>query len=296
MRWVLAVFLGACTYGFVPTVTKSAYAAGFAPIALVGSQLLFAAIILWVLASFFSKGHPTKKETLQLLGAGTCTGMSSLFFNSSLQYLDASVAVVLLFQFTWIGLLVEAAIQRQWPSWRQWTAIAILGIGTVFASGAMGNTKEFVPVGVVWGLLSGLAYALILIFSGRVAPSVPSWTRAALMVTGGALLISLIKPLTYLVDGSLIRGLWVWAGANALVSSVIPMSLFSFGIPKIKPGAATLLGAAELPSTVFISWLLLNEFVSFIQWLGVVIILFGIAFPELMRKWKPRQRTSQTAS
>jgi drug/metabolite transporter (DMT)-like permease len=49
---------------------------------------------------------------------------------------------------------------------------------------------------------------------------------------------------------------------------------------------ATILSAAELPMAIFMSSVVLHEDVSALQWLGVVIILLGIAVPELARKWQ----------
>lgn len=288
VRWMLAVFAGACSYGFVGTIAKSAYAAGFSSNELVGSQMLFAALALWALAAAFSKRRATPRESWLLLGAGTCIGMTSLFYYTSLKYLDASIAIVMLFQFTWIGLFIEAIIQRKFPKWEQWMAIGLLGIGTALAAGLASGGAPLSAIGVGWGLLSGLTYALVLIFSGRAAPAAPSFTRAALMVTGGVIFVLVVSPPTFLVSGALQRGLWTWASANALFSSVIPISLFSLGIPKIGPSAGTILGAAELPASVFVSWLLLNEIVSTMQWLGVAVILLAIALPELVRATKGR--------
>lgn len=277
------VFIGACSYGFVGTVVKLAYAEGFTTQELVGAQTFFAAIILWILAMLFSKRRPSRKEAMQLLGAGTCIGTTSLCYYSSLQYLDASIAIVMLFQFTWIGILLEAIIQRKRPLRSEWIAIGILAVGTVMAAGMTHGGFELNPLGVTWGLLSAVSFAFVFIVSGRVAPAVSSWNRAALLVTGGLTFIFLVSPPMFLINGSLQQGLWMWAGANAFSSTVIPIGLFSLGVPHIGPASATILGAAELPSSVFVSWVLLRESISSTRWWGVLVILIGIAYPELSR-------------
>jgi drug/metabolite transporter (DMT)-like permease len=47
---------------------------------------------------------------------------------------------------------------------------------------------------------------------------------------------------------------------------------------------ATILNAAELPVEVLAAAIVLVEAVSGLQWVGVLVILVGIAFPHLMEK------------
>ena len=47
-------------------------------------------------------------------------------------------------------------------------------------------------------------------------------------------------------------------------------------MPHISSGLGSLLSASELPTALFFSFLLLGESISFLQIIGVVILLFGI--------------------
>lgn len=290
MRWMVAVLLGACSYGFVGTIAKTAYGAGFTAPQLVGAQQLLAALGLWTMALLSSAKRPTLKEALLLLAAGTTTGMSGLCYYGALQRLDASIAIVMLFQFTWIGILLEALIQRRFPGRDKLVAVALLCLGTILAAGLLdGGAHRLSPVGVALGLLSGLAYALVLIVSGRVAPQASPWYRSALIVSGGALLVLAVNPPTFLVDGSFLGGLWFWGSANALFGSILPIGLFAVGVPKIGAEMATILGAAELPAAVFMSRVALKDPVSPLQWLGVAIILVAIAVPHWLGRSAPQK-------
>ena len=67
-------------------------------------------------------------------------------------------------------------------------------------------------------------------------------------------------------------------------------------MPHIGPGLGTILTASELPVAVTLSALILAEFVSFSQWVGVVIILIGIAAGNLKPKDKIESVSIQTKS
>ncbi|MNP85125.1 hypothetical protein D3C76_1847240 [compost metagenome] len=53
---------------------------------------------------------------------------------------------------------------------------------------------------------------------------------------------------------------------------------------------AGILGAVELPIAVLLSSIVLHEHVSGLQWFGVIIVLIGVALPEL---YKLRMRRSR---
>lgn len=294
MRSMILVFLGACSYGAVGSLAKYAYEAGFTAPQLVGTQQLLACCGLWALALLLGQQRPSIREALLLLLAGTTTGISGLCYYGSLQYLDASIAIVMLFQFTWMGIMIEALLQRRPPGREKVLAVILLGLGTVLAAGLLnGGPRSLSPAGVGLGLLSGLAYALVIIVTGRVAPQVSPWYRSALIVTGGAALVLAVFPPTFLFDGAFLQGLWLWGSGNALFGSILPIGLFSLGVPHIGPEAATILGAAELPAAVFLSWAILHESVSPLQWLGVTVILVGIAAPELLKRRHPAKEGLQ---
>ncbi|MNW15884.1 hypothetical protein D3C71_2145390 [compost metagenome] len=53
---------------------------------------------------------------------------------------------------------------------------------------------------------------------------------------------------------------------------------------------ATIMSAAELPTAVVMSFIVLHESVSGLQWLGVVVTMTGIMLPELLKRRQRVQR------
>jgi drug/metabolite transporter (DMT)-like permease len=75
--------------------------------------------------------------------------------------------------------------------------------------------------------------------------------------------------------------IWPYGILLGTFGAVIPVLLFGLGAPKINPGLASILSAGEFPVAVFASVLVLHEQVTSLQWLGIVVILLGIAYPQL---------------
>ncbi|NEW05042.1 EamA family transporter [Paenibacillus sp. SYP-B3998] len=297
MKYILFVLAGACSFGLLSTFVKKAYESGFNVGEVVGSQNLFGVLMLWFLvfvtakstkqASASSSFKVTRRQVFSLMAVGTTTGLTGMLYYAALQYISASFAIILLFQFTWMGILLEAILERKRPGKDKLFSLVILFIGIIMASGYIGGGQQAVSwIGITLGLLSAVTYALFIWFSGKTAKDVAPITRSAIMLTGSFILVMLIFPPHFLVNGALHQELLPWALLLALFGVVIPPLFYAIGVPKVGGGLATILSAAELPTAVVMSYVVLNEAVNWLQWLGVAVTMFGIALPELMKRKK----------
>ncbi|MNN93181.1 EamA-like transporter family protein [compost metagenome] len=80
---------------------------------------------------------------------------------------------------------------------------------------------------------------------------------------------------------SLNDGLWLYGLILGIFGAVLPVLLFALGAPKINSGLASILSAGEFPVAVTASVIVLHEQVTWLQWFGIVIILYGIAYPQI---------------
>ncbi|WP_103109840.1 EamA family transporter [Brevibacillus reuszeri] len=294
MRYILLVFLGACSYGILSTIVKLAYAQGYSPAEVIGGQMFFGFLLTWLPALFFLRTKPNGRQLLLLVAVGLAVGSTGVFYYNALQYIPASIAIVLLFQFTWMGVLAEAVISRQLPNKQTLLSLGLLLVGTILAGGLLetGGLAQFTFIGVIFGLLAAVAYTLFILFSGKAAVTVNPWIRSSGMATGSFLLVACIYPPVFIWNGVLLDGLFPYVFLLAFFGILIPTVCFNFGVPHTGPGMAAILGAAELPMAVFSSFIILHESVSLLQVTGVIIILIGIILPELMRKRGKRQKPS----
>lgn len=284
------VLIGSASYGILSTLTKFAYAEGFTPAQVVCSQMFFGALAFWTIGLFnwrrlWTVPLPT---ILLLLGGGAISGLTGVFYYQALRELTASYAVILLFQFTWIGLLVDWAWKKRRPGvWRWLALVCILG-GTLLSAGLDGTQAAASYKGIALGLLSALSYTLFINFSGHAATQLPILVRNTWMVTGAFLISLLIFSPEFLMDGSIMRGMWRWGGAMGIFGMVLPVYLFAKGVPKIGAGFSSLLGSVELPVVMAASIFILREQVTLMQGIGAAVIIGGIALSLL-------DKTPQTA-
>ncbi|MFB0831158.1 DMT family transporter [Brevibacillus laterosporus] len=283
LKYALLVFLGACSYGVLSTIIKLGMKEGFQVSQLVGSQFFIGWLLLILLTLLFNRKRVPVRSILQLIAGGFALSGTTIFYNLSVAELPASIAVVLLFQFTWIGVLLEAIVDRKKPSKEKIFSIVVLLMGTALAGGLLERGFESLSLaGILYGLLSAVTFALYIFASGRLGLDVPVFTKSLTMVTTAVIVVFTVFSPSFLVDGALGQGLWMYGLALSSLGIIIPVVFFSIGVPKVGSGLGTILGAAELPAAVIASVTVLGEHVSTLQWSGILLILLGIAIPPLM--------------
>ncbi|MFC5470362.1 DMT family transporter [Cohnella suwonensis] len=286
--WAVALVLtGAASYGLMSPVVKLAVRDGWSIGAITQAQVLFGAGLLWLamaISRLKGRGAETGgawgwKIMLALVAIGI-VGLSftTNFYNEALARLDASLAIVLLFQYTWITILLESIRARKWPSKPEWLSALLIAAGTVLAVGLLeGDLGRIDGVGVLYGLLSAVSYALFFFLAGFLPERLDPMAKSAVMSTASMGFVLLIYAqdsiATIDIGGSLI----VWGALLGFLGTAFPYFCFNYGIPRIGSGLSALLGAMELPAAVLGAFAILGEPLTAWQMLGVAIIIAGIA-------------------
>ena len=289
----LFVFLGASSFGILSTVIKTAYSKGYTVGEITGVQTFYGFIFLWAsfsLQKLFTKKSQKEKicsqplsllTTLKIILSGSFTGLVGIFYYLTINYLPASVAIILLMQYLWITLTIEVIFFKKKPNTAQLVATVFAILGAVLAGGAVGSSVELNVKGVVFGMLAALSYSIFLLTSGRVGNNLPVLKKRALIITGSWLISWLIFPPVFFFNGAFTSGLYQWGILIALMGTVIPPLFFAIGIPKTGVSLAAIISAIELPAAVLMAYIVLKEPVDTMRWVGVVMILVAIILPNL---------------
>jgi drug/metabolite transporter (DMT)-like permease len=78
-------------------------------------------------------------------------------------------------------------------------------------------------------------------------------------------------------------GLLQWGTFLAIFGTVIPPICFTTGMPKIGAGLSAILLTMELPAAIFCAHIILGEQVTFLQAIGVLIMLCTIIYLNLAK-------------
>lgn len=290
-RWMsmLLILAGASSYGMLSPCIKLAYAGGWDEARITAVQAAMGTALMWLLVALVpgTWKNPFSGPWVRLSLTGVFgLAMTTVFYNETLEKLDASVSIVLLFQFTWITILLECVASKRWPTLSQGLAIAAVMIGTMLAVDLFkADWGRLNGAGIALGLASACTYSIFLFAAGKVETDFHPLLKSAVMLTAGLLVILAIYPPAFVAEphvGSLL--LWgLWLGA---LGQVIPTICFLIGIPGTGSTVAALLGSLELPVAIIGAFFILREPVSWPQWLGMLLILGGILLSAKQTKQK----------
>ena len=156
----------------------------------------------------------------KLAGLGMLTCGTSIFYCFAMTILPVSASLTLLFQFTWIGLVIQILFSKRPPRLYELAAVAIILFGTVFASGCYKTgIAGYSLVGFACACLAALCCALFITLSGKVRISCSSAQRG-LIVSTGSLALSLVACPSIFASGALVNGLAPYAAVTGVFGLV----------------------------------------------------------------------------
>ncbi|MCA1060000.1 DMT family transporter [Rossellomorea aquimaris] len=279
----LCVLIGAGSYGIHASVVKLGFAEGYSVSEVTGVQYLFGVAMLFLAFLFTKKIRLSKKHWISLLGVGLLLSMTGIFYGLSLQAVPASIAVVMLFQFTWIGVLIESIYLRKLPSNKKLLSVLFLWMGTLLAGG-IGSSSDFRwaenSIGILFGFFAAITFALFLFFSGKVAKEVPTIQKSMMITLGGLLVVLIAFRPDFLHEPVQLVEMADFGMLVGIFGSILPVVFFAIGTPHIDSSLSTIMGAAELPAAILAAMWILEEQVLPLQFLGILLILIGIAIPQ----------------
>ncbi|WP_064094242.1 EamA family transporter [Rossellomorea aquimaris] len=283
----LCVLIGASSYGIHAAVVKIGFAKGYTVTEVTGIQYLFGLIMLCLAFLFTKKVKLSMKQLNSLLGIGILLSITGIFYGLSLHEVPASIAVVMLFQFTWIGLVIESIYMKKWPSTKKLVSVLLLWMGTLLAGGvgAPGGFQWSGNIlGIFYGFVAAITFALFLFFSGKVAKGVPTIQKSMVITLGGVIVVFLAFQPSFIQEPVGIIEMADFGLLVAIFGSILPVIFFAVGTPHLDSSISTIVGAAELPAAILAAMWILHEHVALLQFIGIFLILLGIAIPQLQFK------------
>lgn len=311
VKGVLFVGLGAAFYGMLATFVKLAYQENYTTAEVTTAQVFLGIAGLFILnifQTFTSKkelAKPQKKDIFKLILAGSSLGFTSLFYYLSVQYINVSIAIVLLMQSVWFSVVVESFITKKFPNARKILATIIVLAGTLLATNVFNSTIELDFKGVFWGILAAASFTMTMFTSNTIATYLPPFRKTFIMLFGAAIVVTVflffaqIGPqysdslksfyLNFSQNEANIRPfdfsiILKYGLILSLFGTILPPILFNTGFPHAGLGLGSIVSSLELPVSVTMAHVLLSEKVLPIQWCGIALILFAIVLMNLPSK------------
>ncbi|MEX0272972.1 MAG: DMT family transporter [Flavobacteriaceae bacterium] len=205
--------------------------------------------------------------------------LASLFDFIGLQYIKAGLERIILFVYPTIVVLLNKWIFKQPISSQQWWAIGITYLGVVITFYPEAQFfGESVYKGGAFVFLSALCFALYIAGSGQLIPrfGVVRFTAYGMMAS------TFFVVAHYLIKGDgqalnqpmEVYGLGI---AMAVLATLVPSFMTSEAIKRLGSSTYSIFGGWGPVSTILLAFFLLDERIGWVQWLGMGVVISGIA-------------------
>lgn len=277
----LLVLTAGCLWGFMGLLVRSTDSLGLGSMETCFLRALVTAAVMLILLLLFDR--PALKVRLKDLWCFAGSGIVSMsFFNycyfKTIMLTSLSVAAVLLYTAPVFVVLLSAPLFGEKLSRRKLLAALAAFLGCAFVSGIVGGAGRLSVSGILFGLGSGIGYALYSIFG-----------RYALERGYGSVTISFytfvfaLVPSSLLADtGSALAALTGDLGQFAFLSLLIlmvtlaPYLLYTKGLRGLENGTASILASVEPVVATLLGLLLYSEKLGFWNILGIALVLLSI--------------------
>lgn len=290
-KYVIAVLAAGCLWGTMGFFTRTLAtigvdAEGAILVRCAMAALCFAVTILVTKPAAF---RVRPKDFWCFFGSGVC---ALLFFTwcyfHAINLMSLSAAAILLYTAPTIVMLLSAVFFRERITALKLAALALAFFGCVLVSGVGGGGARLTAQGILFGLGSGVGYALYSIFArfaldrGYSSSTINFWS-CLLAALGAALIFGWQDTFAAFTASWGNAGLCLLAGA---VTCYLPYLFYTYGLSGLETGRASILASVEPVVATLIGMLVYHETMSLLAAVGVALVLCAVVLLNLPQKTK----------
>lgn len=251
----------------------------------------FVTVCVWVGLWFLNRASLTLEARYRkfILGYGLVLALFNAMWIFSIQYNGATVATVLSFS----SPMMTAALSRVFFKER-FNALKLISIGICFvgivlvADAANPAVWRLNPLGIIFGLLTGLMFAVYSL-QGKVSADlrIPPWSALFYSFAAASIFIfffdlandmwitrqPVVDNLFWLKDS--VSG-WSWLFLLGIIPTLGGFVFYNESIRRLSPTAANLIVTLEPVFTAILAYFFLHELMNGTQFVGSGLLLLGI--------------------
>ena len=277
----------AVAFGTLSIFAKLAYSAGLGTEQLLAFRFVLAAIGMWAVS--FAVGQnplrlPRRKATGLLALGGVLYPAQALTYFYALRTLPASLCVLIVYIYPSLVVIAGWLFLRRRISVWHGAALALSFLGVAML---VGGAQFQLASGLIFALAAPLCYTAFILLGERAMSSVPAVAASATMMSATAIVLCVVAAIEGRLDLPHTGGAWAVSVGIAVIPTMVAISLFLAGLPRIGAARAALLSTLEPVVTVSLAIALLGDRFSFLQALGGVLVLLAVIVVQAAHLWRP---------
>lgn len=266
----IAVLLFGASGIFVKVIPMSAFL-------LTLGRALFSALALYVFIRFrkYSLRLNRFQDYFWNLLAGLFLTIHWFFFILSIQISTVSIGTITFATYPLFVVFIEPYVFKERFQYKNLISVILITIGIAFLIPAFELTNTM-TLGIIYGLMSSLSYAILSIINRRLAASYNSVVitlyEQIVSVCLLTLLISFVNP--NLGTGQLID--FIYLVIYGVIFTALAHSLYIHGLKNVRAQTASIISVLEPVYSIFLAILFLQERLVYQEVIGISIIFLAV--------------------
>ena len=286
-KYTLAVLGAGTLWGFMGFFRRTLDTMGLSASNCIAVRGIFAALLFGIAMLITDrKAFKVKlRDAWCFLGSGIVSLLLfSLCYFKAMDYMSLSNAAILLYTAPCFVILFSALLFNEKKTARKLAAMLIAFAGCCLVSG-IGTGSKISTTGILFGLGSGICYALFSIFSrfaincGYSTFTINFYT--CLLAGLGALIVGGVE-LVPIITSTVPNFLFV--AATGLVTCYLPYLLYTYGLSGLSNGKASIMASIEPVVATLVGVTVYSEKLSLAGGLGIVLVLSAIVLLNFRSK------------
>lgn len=290
-KYVLSVLAAGTLWGTMGFFTRTLATIGIDSTGAILVRCAFAAILfaITLLITDPKQFRVAPRDFWCFFGSGVC---SLLFFTycyfNAITLMDLSTAAILLYTAPSIVMILSLILFREKITPKKVAALILAFSGCCLVSGITGGTRSLTLQGLLFGLGSGVGYALYSIFArfaldrGYTSNTV-NFYSCLLAAVGTALIWDPAPAVTAMFAGWRNLGFCILAG---MVTCYLPFFLYTYGLTGLETGKASILASVEPVVATLVGILVFHETLTPIALIGILLVLAAVVLLNLKESQK----------
>jgi drug/metabolite transporter (DMT)-like permease len=214
---------------------------------------------------------------------GVGYALQAACYFGALQFIDGSVAALLLYLYPGLVTLLAIMLRRERPDRRRILAMACAGTGLILILGAGAAGRSLAVVGVVLAVGGAVTYAIYLTVAAGLPSDLDVFLLSAVVCTSAAVTMGTVATVTGTFHAPTATG-WLWTVMLAVFSTVLPIALLFAGMRLVGAPTAAILSCAEPAITVLTTALIYGARLTAGQAVGGLIVLAAVVILQAPRR------------
>lgn len=280
LKGYIAISLAAVLWGVAASVAKSFFNKSYEPLILVQMRvtLSFAVLFLFFLSTNRSLLKFSVKDIPHFLIVGILgVAGSNYFYYAAIKETNVSTSILVQYTAPIMVMLYTILFQKEKLTIFKASALVLSMVGIFLAIGAY--NPEIIKgskIGIIYALLAAVSFSIFNISGKSLTQKYSIWTGLIYLLGAATLFWSFINTPMDIITANYTFDDWKVFGIIALISILIPYSLYYYGLKHIQSSKAIIISTLEPVVAIISEWLFLNGKMGVVQMIGAMLVIVAI--------------------